>query len=62
MRALLLLVLVLVTNLPGYAAAATAESVPCDLEEVRADQQMFCAPSLVYDEEGEVIGGSAAAN
>lgn len=43
--------------LPGVTAADAPDNVACNLEEVGADQQMFCVPSLVYDEEGEVIGG-----
>lgn len=57
MRALLLLPFLMT---PAVAGAAAPDAVPCNLEEVSADQQMFCVPSLVYDEEGEVIGGSVA--
>ena len=61
MRALLNLALAPLA-LAQASLAAAAEPVTCNLEEVSADQQMFCAPSLVYDEEGEVIGGEAATN
>lgn len=61
MRAVLFLALAPLA-LAQASLAAAAEAVTCNLEEVSAEQQMFCAPSLVYDEEGEVIGGDAATN
>ena len=57
-------VLVALTSfgLLAMPVAGQAEAVTCNLEEVSADQQMFCVPLVVYDEEGEIIGGAEAAS
>lgn len=47
------------SGLMSLPVATNAEAVSCNLEEVSADQQMFCVPLLVYDEEGEIVGGAS---
>ena len=54
MRLPLALTLVCLLSVP---VASHAEAVTSNLEEVSAEQQMFCVPSIVYDEEGEIVGG-----